>query len=317
MNKPMRQAATEGMRRIPGGTFLMGSDRHYPEEAPAHRVRVAPFEMDETCVTNRQFAAFVAATGYVTVAERPLDPAVYPGRRAARAPARRRRLPHDAGAGRHPRLPQLVGLGQRRLLAPSRGAGQHRSRAARTTPSSRSPSRTPRPTRHGRARRSRPRPNGSSPPAAASTARSSPGATSSRPGPPRRQHLAGRLPLAEPRRGRLARHLPGEDLPAERLRPLRGLRQRLGVDDATGSPRGTRAADPDKPGCCVADNPRGPAKEGSYDPAQPFMTIPRKVVKGGSFLCAPSYCRRYRPAARHAQMVDTGTSHIGFRCIRR
>ena len=48
------------MRRIPGGTFLMGSDRHYPEEAPAHRARVAPFWMDETCVTNRQFAAFVA-----------------------------------------------------------------------------------------------------------------------------------------------------------------------------------------------------------------------------------------------------------------
>ena len=47
------------------------------------------------------------------------------------------------------------------------------------------------------------------------------------------------------------------------------------------------------------------------------MTIPRRVVKGGSFLCAPSYCRRYRPAARHAQMIDTGTSHIGFRCIRR
>jgi formylglycine-generating enzyme required for sulfatase activity len=41
------------------------------------------------------------------------------------------------------------------------------------------------------------------------------------------------------------------------------------------------------------------------------------VVKGGSFLCAPSYCRRYRPAARHAQMIDTGMSHIGFRCIRR
>jgi formylglycine-generating enzyme required for sulfatase activity len=55
----------------------------------------------------------------------------------------------------------------------------------------------------------------------------------------------------------------------------------------------------------------------SYDPNQPGTAIPRRVVKGGSFLCAPSYCRRYRPAARHAQMVDTGTSHIGFRCIRR
>src|SRR5690606_16936599 len=73
-----RSELPPGMRRIPGGDFLMGSDSHYPEEAPAHRVRVSPFEMDETAVTNRQFAAFVAATGYVTVAERPLDPAVYP-----------------------------------------------------------------------------------------------------------------------------------------------------------------------------------------------------------------------------------------------
>ena len=45
--------------------------------------------------------------------------------------------------------------------------------------------------------------------------------------------------------------------------------------------------------------------------------IPRKVVKGGSFLCAPNYCRRYRPAARHAQMIDSGMSHIGFRCVAR
>jgi formylglycine-generating enzyme required for sulfatase activity len=67
--------------------------------------------------------------------------------------------------------------------------------------------------------------------------------------------------------------------------------------------------------CCIPENPRGGTIEASYDPAQPRVRIPRKVVKGGSFLCAPSYCRRYRPAARHAQMVDTGMSHIGFRCI--
>jgi formylglycine-generating enzyme len=75
-------------------------------------------------------------------------------------------------------------------------------------------------------------------------------------------------------------------------------------------------ADPAKP-CCAPTDPRGPRMEGSFDPAQPAIRIPRKVVKGGSFLCAPSYCRRYRPAARHAQMVDSGMSHIGFRCIRR
>jgi formylglycine-generating enzyme len=72
-------AAADGMRWIPGGEFLMGSDQHYPEERPAHRVRVHGFLADVTAVTNADFAAFVAATGYVTVAERPLDPALYPG----------------------------------------------------------------------------------------------------------------------------------------------------------------------------------------------------------------------------------------------
>ena len=62
-------------------------------------------------------------------------------------------------------------------------------------------------------------------------------------------------------------------------------------------------------GCCV------PGPEDSYDPAQPQFPIPRKVIKGGSYLCADSYCMRYRPAARRPQMIDTGMSHIGFRCV--
>ena len=64
-------------------------------------------------------------------------------------------------------------------------------------------------------------------------------------------------------------------------------------------------------------NPRGGLSEASYDGSQPQIRIPRKVVKGGSFLCAPNYCRRYRPAARHPQMIDSGMSHIGFRCVLR
>ena len=72
----------------------------------------------------------------------------------------------------------------------------------------------------------------------------------------------------------------------------------------------------DKP-CCVPQNPRGPGVESSYDPAQPQFRIPRKVIKGGSYLCADSYCLRYRPAARRPQMIDTGMSHIGIRCVRR
>ncbi|MGE0578869.1 formylglycine-generating enzyme family protein, partial [Reyranella sp.] len=69
--------------------------------------------------------------------------------------------------------------------------------------------------------------------------------------------------------------------------------------------------------CCVPQNPLGGPMEGSYDPRQPAIRIPRKVLKGGSHLCAPSYCRRYRPAARHAEPVDTSTSHVGFRCVTR
>ncbi len=64
---------------IPGGSFRMGSTSFYPEEAPIHTVTVAAFAIERHPVTNAQFADFVEATGYVTVAERPLDPALYPG----------------------------------------------------------------------------------------------------------------------------------------------------------------------------------------------------------------------------------------------
>ena len=68
--------------------------------------------------------------------------------------------------------------------------------------------------------------------------------------------------------------------------------------------------------CCIPANPRGGSRGGSIDKHDPSR-IPRKVLKGGSHLCAENYCRRYRPAARYAQPVDTTTCHIGFRCIAR
>jgi formylglycine-generating enzyme required for sulfatase activity len=67
--------------------------------------------------------------------------------------------------------------------------------------------------------------------------------------------------------------------------------------------------------CCIPKNPRGPKAEDSYDPRQPAIRIPRKVLKGGSHLCAPNYCRRYRPAARFPQPIDSSACHVGFRCI--
>jgi formylglycine-generating enzyme required for sulfatase activity len=74
---------------------------------------------------------------------------------------------------------------------------------------------------------------------------------------------------------------------------------------------------PDSAPCCVPSNPRGGTREDSFDPAQPQFPVPRKVIKGGSYLCADSYCMRYRPAARRPQMIDTGMSHVGFRCVAR
>ena len=73
--------STENMVSIPGGTFRMGSDRHYPEEAPVHTVAVDSFWIDATPVTNAQFRRFVETTGHVTWAEIPPDPKDYPGAR--------------------------------------------------------------------------------------------------------------------------------------------------------------------------------------------------------------------------------------------
>ena len=69
--------------------------------------------------------------------------------------------------------------------------------------------------------------------------------------------------------------------------------------------------------CCTMANPRGGAPQQSFDPRTPDVRIPRKVMKGSSYLCAPNYCQRYRPAARMAQAIDTSTCHLGFRCITR
>ena len=69
-------------------------------------------------------------------------------------------------------------------------------------------------------------------------------------------------------------------------------------------------------GVLHSGEPAGGREADSYDLRTTNVKIPRKVIKGGSHLCAPNYCRRYRPAARHAEPVDTSTSHLGFRCIR-
>ena len=90
-----------------------------------------------------------------------------------------------------------------------------------------------------------------------------------------------------------------------------GVQQPASERDMTWIPGGTFRMGSDS---CIPENPRGGPEGASYDPCLPEIRTP-KVIKGGSHLCAPNYCRRYRPAARHAQPVDTSTSHVGFRCV--
>ena len=168
-----------GMVWVEAGTFRMGSDRHYPEEGPAHRVRVDGFWIDRTPVTNRQFHEFVKATGHITVAEIPPDPKDYPGA-----------LPHMLRAGSlvfsPPKRPVNLrdwsqwwmlkfGANWRRPYGPrSSVSGLHDHPVVHIA------YRDAEAYASGRARSCRPKPNGSSRRAAGWMAPSSPGAESSR-----------------------------------------------------------------------------------------------------------------------------------------
>ena len=204
---------------IPGGTFRMGSDKHYPEERPVHRVTVDGFWMDRAPVTNARFARFVEATGHVTFAEIPPRAEDYPGALPDMLFAGSLVFVKPDRPGRHARLHALVEVDAGRRVATPARRGQHASTGSTTIRSSTSRSPMPRRSRDGKERRCRPRPNGSSPRAAASTARPTPGATSSR-----------RTTVTWPTRGRasfpgrararrLRGHVAGRRVPAERLRP--------------------------------------------------------------------------------------------------
>ena len=305
-------AAPEGMAWVPGGTFRMGSEAHYPEEAPTHAVAVDGFWIDRCQVTNRQFAAFVADTGYETVAERPLDPDAFPGAPAENLVPGSLVFTPTAGPV------DLHHLSLWWTWTPGASWRQPEGPASSTE------GREEHPVVHV---------------ACEDAERYATWAGKALPTEAEWEYAArGGLDGAtfvwgdepEPPADRLANYWHG-DFPW-RAEPGYGTTTTVGSFPANGYGLRDMAGnvwdwtadwyaarheeDADKP-CCVPQNPRGGPLEGSYDPAQPQFRIPRKVVKGGSFLCADSYCLRYRPAARRPQMVDTGMSHIGFRCVRR
>ena len=307
-------AVSAGMVRVPGGRFLMGSDRHYAEERPAHPVTVSGFWMDTTTVTNAEFARFVAATGYRTVADRPLDPATYPGADAAM-------LIPGALVFRMTDGPvDTSDITNWWHWTP--GASWHRPEG----PESSITGRDSHPVVHVAYEDAEAYAHwaGKALPTEAEWEFAARGGLDGREFVWGDELAPGGVHQANTWQG----PFPWRNFAAdgfERTAPVGSYPPNgYGLYDMAGNVwqwttdwfAARHAADPGKP-CCAPENPRGPPMEASFDRTQPTIRIPRKVVKGGSFLCAPSYCRRYRPAARHAQMVDTGMSHIGFRCIRR
>jgi formylglycine-generating enzyme required for sulfatase activity len=299
---------------IPGGTFTMGSDVHYPEESPAHPVTVDGFWIDPVPVTNDAFAAFVRATGYITLAERPLDPAAFPG-----APAENL-VPGSLVFVGTPGPVDLRHLSQWWAWTP--GACWHRPLG----PRSGIDDLAEHPVVHIAYQDTVAYAEwaGAVLPTEAEWEYAARGGLDGAeftwgddPRPDGRlmaNHWHGDFPWRNTLADGFARTSPVASFPANGY----GLYDMAGnVWEWTADWYTERHPDPAEHECCVPANPTGGTPEASLDPAQPQFAIPRKVIKGGSHLCADSYCLRYRPAARRPQMIDTGMSHIGFRCARR
>ena len=309
--KRTREVHPAGMEMVPGRTFCMGSDRHYPEEAPAHTVTVSDFFIDQRLVTNAQFRAFVEATGYVTLAERLPDPKDYPGL-----------LPHMVFAG------SLVFCKPASHVDLSRWDGWWSFRKGAQWRLPHGPSGSGCDDQHPVVHVTFADANayaiwaGKQLPTEAEwecAARGGLDAAEFAWGDelmPRGQHMAniwqGKFPVENLASDGFEGTSPVGAFPPNGY----GLYDMIGnvwewtADWYAPQHRLDRAK-----ACCIPANPRGGPERRSYDPRQPDIAIPRKVVKGGSYLCAPNYCRRYRPAARHAQQIDSSASHIGFRCI--
>ena len=302
----------EDMAWIPGGAFLMGSEDFYPEERPVHVVTVDGFWMDRFEVTVGDYRAFVLATGYVTVAERPLNADDYPGAdpkllvpgalvfRKTKGPVRLDDYRHwwqwvPGASWRRPAGPNSNVQGLRAhpvVQIAYEDAEAYAAWVGKVLP------------------------------------------TEAEWEFAARGGLEGAVfPWGDEfaPRGRMMANTWQGEFPWENLRldgfdgtspvgtfPPNGY----GLFDVAGNVWEwtcdfyTRRHDGEaaRP-CCAPANPRVTSPADSYDVGRPGEHIPRRVTKGGSHLCAPNYCLRYRPAARQPQMIESSTTHIGFRCI--
>jgi formylglycine-generating enzyme required for sulfatase activity len=300
------------MRFVAGGAFDMGDERFYPEERPVRRVEVDGFWIDERPVTAAEFRKFVRATKYVTVAERPLDPAQYPDadqellvpgslvfRRTSGpvnlddvrnwweyVPGAYWKRPGGPGTtingrDRHP----VVHVAYEDAEAYASWAGKELPTEAEWELAARG---------------------------------GLVGAVFSWGD----EHFPGGKAMANTWQG----EFPWQNVKVdgfEGTSPVGSFPPNgFGLYDMCGNvwewtsvwfsrPDANEAPSP----CCAPRNPRVESPDSSYGAGEPGAHIPRKVIKGGSHLCAPNYCLRYRPPARQGEAIDTSTGHIGFRCI--
>lgn len=300
----VRTAAPQDMAWIPAGKFRMGSDlAMFFDAQPIHRVTVDGFYMDRSPVTNRQFARFVKATGYLTVAERKPDPALFPGVPADKlvpgsvvftAPTKSVSL-DDAtqwwryvpGASwKHPEGPSsnlknrdnhpVVHVCWEDAAAYARWAGKRLPTEAEWEYAARG-GLDQKPYVWGDTFR----PNGK---VMANT-------------------FQGNFPDRNTRQDGYAATSPVKAFPANHF----------GLYDMAGNVW-QWCADwyrPDSYAHSATKNPKGPAD--SLDPDEPG--VPKRVQRGGSFLCTDQYCSRYMPGGRGKGDVFTGSSHVGFRCV--
>ena len=296
-----------GQILIPGGEFLMGSDRHYPEERPTRMVTVESFRIDADPVTNRRFEEFVAETGYVTFAERPPRPDLYPGARAedlvpGSLVFRMADGPVDLGDfrnwwdwvpgadWRHPLGPgsSLEGLEDHPVVhvaypdavAFVRWAGARLPSEAEWEYAARG---------------------------GLEGAEFAWGDQDCQETTPRANTWQGRFPYENTELDGWTRTSPAGSYAPNGY----GLYDMIGNVWEWTSTRYAAVPEMSSVRCC------GPPRTEQFAPAPEPGPFPSRTIKGGSHLCTVQYCFRYRPAARQPQTIDTSASHLGFRCVSR